>query len=62
MIITYPPQMSVLELPHSLGKVGQCLGIQQLFVLPRKLRLRPQVDDEGSERGHVVLDARCLRR
>ena len=62
VITTYPPQMSMLKLPDSLGEVGQCLGIEQLFILPRELRLRAQVDYERSERRHVWLAARGLRR
>lgn len=62
LITTYPPQMSMLKLPHSLGEVGQCLGIEQLFILPRELRLRAQVNDERSERRHVWLATRGLRR
>ena len=61
MIATYPPQMSMLKLPHTLGEVGQCLGIEQLFILPRELRLRAQVDNERSERRHVWLATRGLR-
>ena len=62
MIATYPPQMSMLKLPHTLGEVGQCLGIEQLFILPRELRLRTQVDDELRVRRHVLFAARRLRR